>query len=96
MALSRGELNPLSALWVRKLNFIPKHYSRIQVSTGVDINLLDHWINYNLNSRYAIKRTLSVDQTNKMISVMEIGIEDTREITMLSLACPYLHNKEHF
>ena len=78
MALSRGELNPLSALGVRKLNFIPEHFTRIQVSTAVDIKLLDHWINYNLNSRYAIKRTLSVDQTNKMISVMEIGIEDSR------------------
>jgi hypothetical protein len=96
MALSRGELNPLSALGARKLNFIPKHFARIQVSATVDIKLLDHWINYHLNSRYAIKRTLSVDQTNKMISVMEIGIEDSREITMLSLACPYLHNKENF
>jgi hypothetical protein len=97
MALSRGELNPLSALGARKLNFIPKHFACIQTSTDIDIKLLDHWINYNLNSRYAIKRTLSVDQTNKMISVTEIGIEDSREITMLSLACPYLHNnKEDF
>ena len=97
MALSRGELNPLSALGVRKLDFIPKHFARIQTSTDIDIRLLDHWINYNLNSRYAIKRTLSVDQNNKMINVTEIGIEDPREITMLSLACPYLHiNKEYF
>jgi len=96
MALSRGEINPLSALGTRKLNFIPEHFSRIQTSTDIDIKLLDHWINYNLNSRYAIKRTLSVDQTNKMISVMEIGIEDSREITMLSLACPYLHNKKEY
>jgi hypothetical protein len=96
MALSRGELNPLSALGARKLNFIPEHFARIQISTTVDIKLLDHWINYNLNSRYAIKRTLSIDQTNKMVSVTEIGIEDSREITMLSLACPYLHNKKEY
>jgi hypothetical protein len=97
MSLSRGKLNPLSALRARKLNFIPKHFARIQASTDIDIRLLDHWINYNLNSRYAIKRTLSIDQSNKMINVTEIGIEDPREITMLSLACPYLHNhKEYF
>ena len=97
MALSRGQINPLSALGIRKLTFIPKHFSSITVSTAVDIKLLDHWINYHLNSRYAIKRSLSVDRLNKVIDVTVIGIEDPREITMLSLGCPYLHNnKENF
>jgi K+/H+ antiporter YhaU regulatory subunit KhtT len=97
MALSRGQVNPLSALGVRKLTFIPEHFSSISVSTAVDIKLLDHWINYHLNSRYAIKRSLSVDRLNKVVDVTVIGIEDPREITMLSLGCPYLHNnKEDF
>lgn len=97
MSLSRGHVNPLSALGVRKLTFIPEHFTSIQVSTNVDTKLLDHWINYHLNSRYAIKRSLSIDQNNKMIDVTVIGMEDPREITMLSLGCPYLHNnKEDF
>jgi hypothetical protein len=28
-----------------------------------------------------------------MIEVIEIGIEDPRELTLLSLGCPYLHKK---
>ena len=59
----------------------------------VDIKLLDHWINYHLNSRYAIKKTITLDHNKKMVEVIEIGIEDSREITMLTLGCPYIHKK---
>jgi hypothetical protein len=92
MALSRGEVNPLGILKLRKLSFIPEHFSKLQVDL-VDIKLLDHWINYHLNSRYAIKKTIALDQNKKMVEVIEIGIEDSREITMLTLGCPYIHKK---
>ena len=97
MSLNRGEINPLSLLKLRRLNFIPQHFKKIQVVNGIDIKLIDQWINYNLNSRYALKKTLTLDINNKIVEVLEIGIEDSREITMLSLGCPYLHNnKEDF
>ena len=92
MALSRGEVNPLGVLKLRKLDFIPEHFTKITVSQ-VHIKMLDHWINYNLNSRYAIKKTLSVDSSKKMVEVVEVGLEDPREITMLTLGCPHLHKK---
>ena len=92
MPLSRNEVNPLSVLGLRKLSFIPEHFSKITVDLS-DIKILDHWINYNLNSRYAIKKTFSIDSNKKMVEVLEIGLEDPREITMLSLGCPYLHKK---
>jgi len=93
MSLSRNEVNPLGVLGVRKLSFIPEHFTKLAVSNPVDIKLLDHWINYHLNSRYAIKKTLSLDSNNKTSEVVEIGIEDPREITMLTLGCPYIHRK---
>lgn len=92
MALSRGEVNPLGVLKLRKLDFIPEHFGKITISL-VDTKMLDHWINYNLNSRYAIKKTLSIDSSKKMIEVVEVGLEDPREITMLTLGCPYIHKK---
>jgi hypothetical protein len=92
MALSRGEVNPLGVLKLRKLSFIPDHFTKMKVDL-VDIKLLDHWINYHLNSRYAIKKTIALDQNKKMVEVIEIGIEDSREITMLTLGCPYIHKK---
>lgn len=93
MALSRNEPNPLSVLGQRKLDFIPQHFTKIQTDRNIDIRLLDQWINYNLNSRYAIKKTHTLDNKNKVIEVYEIGMEDPKEITMFSLGCPYLHQK---
>ncbi len=92
MSLSRGEVNPLSVLKLRKLSFIPAHFTKISVDL-TDIKMLDHWINYHLNSRYAIKRTFSLDHNKKMVEVIEIGLEDPREVTMLTLGCPYVHKK---
>lgn len=93
MSLSRNEPNPLSVLGQRKLSFIPEHFTKIQADRMIDIKLLDQWINYHLNSRYAIKKAHTLDDKNKVIEVYEIGIEDPKEITMLSLGCPYLHQK---
>jgi hypothetical protein len=91
MSLNRGEVNPLSVLGLRKLNFIPDHFAKITVNKTIDTKLIDNWINYNLNSRYAVTKNLSIDQNKKMIEVLEIGLEDPKEITMLTLGCPYLH-----
>ena len=91
MSLNRGEVNPLSVLGLRKLNFIPDHFAKITVNKTIDTKLIDNWINYNLNSRYAVTKNLSIDQNKKMIEVLEIGFEDPKEITMLTLGCPYLH-----
>jgi hypothetical protein len=90
MALSRGEVNPLGVLKLRKLGFIPQHFTKIAVDV-TDIKLLDQWINYNLNSRYAIKKTFALDHNKKMIEAIEIGLEDPKEISMLTLGCPILH-----
>lgn len=91
MSLKVGEVNPLSVLGLRRLNFIPGHFGKITVSKAIDARLLDHWINYNLNSRYAIIKGLSLDLDKKTTEVLEIGLEDPKEITMLTLGCPYLH-----
>jgi hypothetical protein len=92
MALSRGEINPLGVLGVRKLSFIPDHFTKIYINSRVNIKIIDEWIAYHLNSRYAI-RLYAGSASDIRSVIIEIGIEDPREVTMLSLACPYLHNK---
>lgn len=94
MSLSRGEVNPLNVLNCRKLKFIPEHFTKISVGRFVEIKLIEQWINYNLNSRYAIKKQYTVGQNNKMIEVYEIGIEDAKEVTFMTLGCPYLYKEE--
>ena len=90
MSINRGEVNPLAVLKVRRLNFIPENFSVIKISNNKNIKFLSHWINYNLNSRYAITRNFTISQDNKLIEVIEVGIEDPKELTMLTLSCPHL------
>lgn len=94
MALKRGSVNPLNVLGFRKLPFIPEHFSKIYIDHKFDIKAVEHWIEYNLNSRYSIKMSYRVDSERKVIQVTEIGLEDPLEITMLSLGCHYLHKNK--
>jgi hypothetical protein len=94
MALVRGEINPLGVLGMRKLSFIPEHFARITIKIHKsDIKILDQWINYNLNSRYAIKETIVLDESNKMVESIIIGMEDPKEITMFTLGCTKIHKQ---
>ena len=92
MALSRGTVNPLGVLGMRRLDFIPKHFSTLTLkNASVDIRLLDQWIVFNLNSRYAIKTTFALDDNKKLVEAREVGMEDPKELTIFSLGCPYIH-----
>jgi hypothetical protein len=93
MSLNRGEINPLSVLGLRKLNFIPDHFHVISIERGFqDIRNIDHWIDYNLNSRYAIEQSVDIRDSKKISHVIKIGLEDPKEITMLTLGCKFLYN----
>jgi hypothetical protein len=93
MSLSRNEINPLSVLELRRLSFIPKHFSKLTVNDNSNVSLLDQWINYNLNSRYSITTSMILDENNQLSKVYEIGMEDPKELLILALGCPYFLNK---
>ena len=92
MALYKGRVNPLNVVGQRKLSHIPPHFSVLTVANIRQQDNIDRWIYNNLNSRYCVKLTQSLDDKRKIIDICEIGIEDSREITMLGLACPFLQN----
>lgn len=91
MSLNRKEVNALSALGLRRLTFIPEHFTKLTISALVDTNILSHWIEYNLNSRYSIVKRLSLDESNNFVEVTEIGFEDPKEMLMLTLGCSILN-----
>jgi hypothetical protein len=93
MSLNRGEVNALGALGFRKLSFIPEHFSKISIEHRSDVKDIEHWIEYNLNSRYAIQDRHALDSNRKIITVTEIGLEDQKEFTMLLIGCNFLHKK---
>ena len=93
MALARGRINPLNVLGLRRLNTIPPHFGTLTIYNIDDVEKINYWIYYNLNSRYCIKIQQGLNENRQITDLCEIGVEDPKELTMLSLACPYLDNK---
>lgn len=93
MALKRGEVNALGICNLRKLDWIPEHFTRLHISSYIDLKYLEQWIEYNLNSRYAFKKTMKVDTNKKLVEILEIGLEDAKELSILTLGCPLLNTR---
>ena len=93
MSLSRGNVNALGILGLRKLTFIPEHFTKLVIGHRFSVKDIEHWIEYNLNSRYAIQDGYGLDHKRKLIITIEIGIEDSKELTMLAIGCKNLHKE---
>jgi hypothetical protein len=93
MSLNRGVVNALGVLGFRKVSFIPEHFSKISIDHTVDVKAVEYWIEHNLNSRYSIQINYGLDSSRKIHEITEIGMEDPKELTMLSLGCNHLHKK---
>ena len=91
MALIRGTVNPLNVLDVRTLPHIPVHFAKTYTENIRDMAQINDWIYSNLNSRFCVKKSHILDKNNKIVEICEIGLEDPKELTMLSLGCPLLH-----
>lgn len=89
MSLKHKTVNPLGILNLRKLSFIPSHFSKITINI-FDIKMVEHWIQFNLNSRYAFQPKIMLDNNRKFFTKMEIGLEDPSEITLLMLGCRHI------
>jgi hypothetical protein len=94
MSLNKKEVNFLNALDLRKLNFIPDHFQKITLNYKVDIRSVERWIEYYLNSRYSIKHILMLDNNKKIIHGTVIGLEDSKELSILTLGCNFLIRKD--
>lgn len=93
MALSKGRVNPLNVIGQRRLPYIPTHFAVMRISDTLYHSRIDEWIYHNLDSRYCVRLRQVLDPQRRIIEVTEIGVEDPKELTMLSLVCPYLHTK---
>lgn len=91
MSLNRGTVNALGVLGFRKLTFIPDHFTKISIEHRYSVKDIEHWIEYNLNGRYAIQDNYGLDQNRKLVNITEIGMEDPKELTMLAVGCTHLH-----
>ena len=94
MSLKRGEVNALGVLNLRKLEWIPSHFTKMTTNHAyIHIRMLEQWIDYNLKSRYAIRKIMIVNAEKKLVESYEIGFEDPSEVSMLILGCPLLSTR---
>jgi len=94
MALIKGSVNPLNVVGQRRLQYIPPHFSILNIENPESgVEKIDRWIYDNLNSRYCIKLKQGLDAKRRIVEVCQIGVEDPKELTLFSLACPYVYNK---
>jgi hypothetical protein len=55
-----------------------------------EFDKIDRWIYSKLDSRFCVKKSYILDDSNKLVEVLEIGVEDPKELSMLTLGCPYI------
>jgi hypothetical protein len=85
------ELNPLDVLKARKLDVMPRHFSKIKISDSerYDWNIQD-WVLEKCNGRYCIVSYPGISSDDKFKSSTYVGFEQQKELTYFMLACPYL------
>jgi len=93
MSLKRGIINPLNVFNLRKLNWMPRHFSKASIEYFVDIKELEDWIEYNLDSRYFLKKSIFINDKNRISENLIIGVEDPKELTYLMIGCSLLYNR---
>jgi hypothetical protein len=84
-------LNPLNVLEMRRVRSAPPHFEYLTIPLTYNIEeSVVKWINQNLSSRFYVGRSVDLDKNNKIVYVLKIGFEDSKEASYFMLACPIL------
>jgi hypothetical protein len=83
-------LNPLNVIKKRKLNTMPRHFSKVKIQDfDLSQGKLENWITAKLNGRYSVVKIPTVVDSNGISLSMFIGFENHSELTYFMLACPH-------
>ncbi len=95
MALKHGKPNPLNYFKMRRVEFAAPHFKYIilEKNSVARMEALNLWIYENLNSRYYIGQSLSLDNTNTIIYTTKVGFESEKELSFFTIACPYINSR---
>lgn len=82
-------VNVLNLFDLRKLKYSPPHFEKAYISADKNIKHIDLWIYKNLSCRYSCKKS-NVLRNNEIVEMIEIGFEDSNQLTLFLLSCPFL------
>ena len=88
------KVNPLNVFEVRQVKSAPPHFEYVNLPMKYNLEeSLIKWIKQNLKNRFYIGKNVSLDDSNKLIHVLTIGFEETKDMSYFMLACPHLKYK---
>lgn len=88
------KVNPLNVFKARRAEFPPSHFEYVNIPTQYNLQeALIKWIDKNCKSRYYIGKNIFLDNDNKMQTGLQVGFEESKEMSFFMLACPHLKYK---
>lgn len=82
-------MNPLNALGVREVSYLPIHFGKMMISS-YEVDNIRNWVTHKLSGRFCIVEEPTISEKNKLMTATYIAFENQQELTYLLLACPYL------
>ena len=83
-------LNPIDVLKQRKVQTVPPHFKKMQLSETEIFEGIEDWVKVKLKGRYCLTRMPNLDSHGSLRSTHVIGFEDQKELTYFMLACSQL------
>jgi hypothetical protein len=86
--------NPLNVFEVRRVKSAPPHFEYVNLPMKYNLEeSLVKWIKQNLKNRFYTGKNVSLDSDNKLVQVLTVGFEETKDLSYFMLACPHLKYK---
>ena len=89
-----NQVNPLNFFDCRKFTKKPfgLEYLKLEFDWNDNQELLEKWIEENLKGRYYIGKHIGVNQEGKIQNYILVGFENSKELSLFNLSCPYIKN----
>ena len=92
--IKHNQPNPLNVFEVRQVKSAPPHFEYVNLPMKYNLEeSLVKWIKQNLKNRFYTGKNVTLDSDNKLIQVLTVGFEETKDMSYFMLACPHLKYK---
>ena len=86
--------NPLNVFQVRQVISAPPHFEYVNLPMKYNLeDSLVKWIKQHLKHRFYAGKNVTLDSDNKLVQVLTVGFEETKDMSYFMLACPHLKYK---
>jgi len=92
--IKNKKINSLNVFEVRQVKSAPPHFEYVNLPMKYNLEeSLVKWIKQNLKNRFYTGKNISLDSDNKLVQVLTVGFEETKDMSYFMLACPHLKYK---